>query len=151
MTEPDATTLPPDVAATIRAFVMDSAQTAGHLTVEIATEGRPIEASGYAELITDTVKLLWSIEKSLAEQSPEPRTPVKWAIIEAAIVGDRACFTLKAYPKSAFRIPRKTELKSLAAAARDLIEDVRRRHPGEELHCPKMRSLEAAVLAMEEK
>jgi hypothetical protein len=143
--------LPPDVAATIRAFVMDESQTAGHLTVEIATEGRPIEASGYAELITNTVKLLREVERCVAKEQDSPPVPVKYAIIEAAIVGDRACFTLKAYPKSAFRIPRKTELKSLSAAARDLIEDVRRRHPGEELHCPKMRSLEAAVLAMEEK
>ena len=34
----------------------------------------------------------------------------------------------------------------LKAAATALIADVRRRHPGEELHCPYMQALDAALL-----
>jgi len=33
----------------------------------------------------------------------------------------------------------------LRKAGQDLIDDVRRRHPGEELHCPFMRELDAAL------
>ena len=34
---------------------------------------------------------------------------------------------------------------AVVKAASDLLDDVRRRHPGEELRCPYMRALDAAV------
>lgn len=39
----------------------------------------------------------------------------------------------------------RAKLQRLRIAAKALLDDVQRRHPGEELHCPYMKDLAAAV------
>lgn len=106
MAENDAP-LSDQVASVIRAFAMADDETQGHLTVEINTDGRPVEAFGFADTIKDTVRVLNSLDES---------KKLKWAIIEANVIGDRASFTLKAYSKQLFKVQRNKQTKEPKAA-----------------------------------
>ncbi len=55
------------------------------------------------------------------------------------VTGDRQVYILQQR-----LLAQQQEYAQLLAAGQALLEDVRRRHPGEELRCPYMRALEAA-------
>ena len=57
------------------------------------------------------------------------------------VTGDRVVYMLQQR-----LLAERRELYELLAASKALIDDVKRRHPGEELHCPYMRALEAAIV-----
>lgn len=80
-------------------------ETSGHITVEIETDGKPVLAADFAKLITDTVRSLNAVGEAIDEKS------IKWAIIEANIIGNVASFTLKGYDKELF-VTRKRRKKS---------------------------------------
>ncbi len=57
------------------------------------------------------------------------------------VTGDRMVYMLQQR-----LLAERRELYELLAASQALLDDVKRRHPGEELRCPYMRALEAAVV-----
>lgn len=82
------------IAPIIRAFAQSEDFRKGCLSVEIETEGKPIAAADFAAAMSASAKLLESLDESKS---------LKWAIIEANVIGDIASFTLQCYDKQAFK------------------------------------------------
>lgn len=101
-------TLPDGTIAVIAAFAQTADEMQGDLVIEIGCDGKPVEAEVFADLIKNTVSCLKHIDRCIAkDDGRKPRT--KWALIESAICGDRASFTLRGYDKEVFKRQPKSE------------------------------------------
>jgi hypothetical protein len=88
-------------------------ETSGHLIVEFASEGTPILATDFAKIIAQTVKCLNAIGEATEAE------PIKWAIIEANIIGDLASFTLKGYGKEVFKTEKRKAVRAEVTDAKE--------------------------------
>jgi hypothetical protein len=102
VSEPEAFTMPDGALAVLTAMAQTSDDQAGDLVIQIDTDDKPVEATAFADMIKHAVAALKAIGKNVS-----PKSTLKWAIIEAAICGDRASFTLRAYDKQAFKVKAK--------------------------------------------
>lgn len=79
-----------------KAMVQTVDEVSGLLSVEFACDGKPVLATDFAKVLKHTALLLEELGKGDAE-------PIKWAIVEANVIGDMASFTLKGYGKEVFK------------------------------------------------
>lgn len=70
---------------------------AGCITTVIKCKDRSVDALDFAELIKNTVGLLQACASVVTKELPNP-VPIQWVLIEAAVIGEQACFTLMGIP-----------------------------------------------------
>jgi hypothetical protein len=72
----------------------------GRLSVTLSMKpGIPVDPIAYAKTIISTMKLLGAVEKSIGEELKGEACA--WMLIEAAVIGDKASFTLQGVSKAA--------------------------------------------------
>lgn len=76
----------------------DEGSAADMVVTIAAKEDEPFDVAVFAKLMATTVKLLKSVEK---QQFPNDAKDAYYGLVEAAVVNDRASFTIRRYSRKA--------------------------------------------------